>query len=148
MIHRGARETGSETDRGSITPVSIFGLVVTLALALTLSNATALLNQQRFLESVAQAIALDAAGNQLVDQQSPISITDDTSQLLLDLSVQSSLLSSRLSGAKVTSGIQNIDGSVAIKICQPPRILFMNQVVPLAIGLEGQVCASAAAIRR
>jgi hypothetical protein len=148
MMHRETCDTGSETDRGSITPLGIFGAVLTLGLALTLANASAVLTQQRFLESVAQGIALDAAGQVISQPLSPVTITDGTNELLLELSTQNSALTTRLAEARVVSGLQNIDGSVAIKICQPPRILFMNQVLVSGNGFANQVCARAAAIKK
>jgi hypothetical protein len=145
MILQVPRDTRCLSDRGSITPLGVFGAVFTLGLVLTLANSTALLNQQRFLESVAQGIALDTAGTHPL---TTIPITDETNELLDNLATQTSALTSRLAGARVVSGLQNIDGSVAIKICQPPRILFLNQAVDLGNGFGGEVCASAAAIKR
>jgi hypothetical protein len=148
MMHLETCDTGSETDRGSITPLGIFGVVLTLGLALTLANASAVLTQQRFLESVAQGLALDSAANLISKPLSPVTITDGTNELLLELATQSTALTNRLAEARVVSGLQNIDGSVVIKICQPPRILFMNQVLVLGNMFGLQVCASAAAINK
>ena len=135
-----------QEDRGSITPLAIFGIAFTIALTLVLSNATAILNQQRLLESVTQGFALDLAGDSNADLARGQSLLQEANAQLGELSTLSAELSRRLDQAKVTRADRRIDGSVALKICQPPRILFLNQT--LSVDFSSQVCATAAAIQK
>jgi hypothetical protein len=137
-----------QSDRGSITPLGIFGALFSLVLALALASATSALNQQRFLESVAQGIAMDSAATSVEKPQSPISITDKLNLVLTSLEARSADLATRLAAAKVNSGWRNIDGSVEAKICQPPRIRIANQILVLSDAMGLQVCAIAAAINK
>ena len=135
-----------QEDRGSITPLAIFGIAFTIALTLVLSNATAILNQQRLLESVAQGFALDFAGDSNADLARGQSLLQEANAQLGELSTLSAELNRRLDQAKVIFADRRIDGSVALKICQPPRILFLNQT--LSADFSSQVCATAAAIQK
>ncbi len=137
-----------QSDRGSITPLGIFGALFSLVLALALASATSALNQQRFLESVAQGIAMDSAATSLEKPQTPISITDKLNLVLMSLEARSADLATRLTDAKVNSGWRDIDGSVVAKICQPPRVLLANQILVLSDAMGLQVCAGAAAINK
>lgn len=133
-------------DRGSITPLGIFGVAFTIGLTLVLSNATAILNQQRLLESVAQGFALDLAGGSNAGLPNGPTLMNDAESRLAELSALSSEINRRLDQAHVTYADRQIDGSVTLKICQPPRILLLNQT--LSVDFAAQVCAAAAAIQK
>jgi hypothetical protein len=135
-----------QQDKGSITPLGIFGIVFTVGLTLVLSNATAILNQQRLLESVAQGFALALAGDSNAEIASGQSLTQEANAQLSELFTVNAELSHRLSQAKVAYAHRRIDGSVALKICQPPRVMVLNQT--LSVDFSAQVCASAAAIQK
>lgn len=148
MINKSKRNVRFSGDDGSIFPIAIFGVVFTLALSLTLSSATAVLNQQRFLESVAQGLALDSVASRLELPAKAVSISDLVQEKLIDISAINGDLENRLRDAELSLAQQNTDGSVVVKVCQPPRLVVANQFLILGRGLGSQVCASAAAVNK
>lgn len=123
-------------DRGSVAPIAIFGIVFVLALSLVFSNATAVLQQQRFLQSVAEGMALDLGSQIQRDIPIDIQAADDLDQLMtLDTKLRQ-----KLDQLHIKSATQSRN-RVEITLCQPAMILHALQITPTF----GEVCAAAAA---
>lgn len=119
---------GMHADRGSVLPLFLFGIALTLVGAIAVVSATGLFAQQRRLNGVSDSAALAAAAAIAADPN-------------LDLKgyVQKAL--SVLSGSEGSwvDRAEQVDDRVVVRLCQ------RNQFGITAVFSGGQICATSAA---
>jgi uncharacterized membrane protein len=121
-------------DSGSIAPLALLSLALTLTCALVVLCAGSLFQQQRTLNAMADALALTIAR----DPAKELSATDSA---LRDLQ------SAKTAGARVFSAEVDPDGVASVRICQPARVEELMVPRALSERLFGEVCAEARAGR-
>jgi hypothetical protein len=120
------------TEEGSIAPLALLSLALTLTATLIVLCAGSLFQQQRTLNALANAVALELAvqpGAESLKAQAGLA----------------ALQTEKTSNAVIRFAVRNLDDSVSVKLCQPARV--QELLVPEAIlgSAIGDVCVSARA---
>jgi uncharacterized membrane protein len=126
-------KTGNaKRDDGSIAPLGILSMALTLTCALVVLCAGSLFQQQRTLNAIADALALTIA-------RDPANEADSVNALLRELQ------SSKTANSEVSAAVIGGEGVVFIRICQPARVGELLIPKVLSERLFGAVCAEARA---
>jgi uncharacterized membrane protein len=126
-------KTGNaKRDDGSIAPLGILSMALTLTCALVVLCAGSLFQQQRTLNAIADALALTIA-------RDPANEAESVNALLRELQ------SSKTANSEVSAAVIGGEGVVFIRICQPARVGELLLPKVLSERLFGAVCAEARA---
>jgi uncharacterized membrane protein len=126
-------KTGNaKRDDGSIAPLGILSMALTLTCALVVLCAGSLFQQQRTLNAIADALALTIA-------RDPANESDSVNAALHELQ------SSKTANSEVSAAVIGGEGVVFIRICQPARVGELLIPKVLSERLFGAVCAEARA---
>lgn len=119
---------GMHADRGSVLPLFLFGIALTLVGATAVVSATGLFAQQRRLNGVSDSVALAAAAAIAADPN-----LDPASYARGALSVL------RGSAGQWVDRADQVDDRVVVRLCQ------RNQFAIATVFSGGQICATSAA---
>lgn len=138
------RSLPASSERGSIAPIGLLSMSLLLTASLVLLCASALFQQQRRLNHLADAVALSLAHQVAVDAEAaaPLQEADYQRSAAVELSA--------MAGAKLRdSWLQSLDvsesGVVGLRICQPPHLDELLLPAALAGSSLGPVCSDARA---
>ena len=131
-----------KSDSGSIAPLAILGIMLTLSISLVQLSATTLFEQQRRLNSVSDALALDLADLALDMKQN---IDGQLATQELDILNQQSG-----DGAKswVASFSKSGQNRVSVRLCQRNILLDKPFTNALGRGVLPDVCVASTAENR
>lgn len=117
-----------QEDRGSVLPLFLFGIALTLVAAASVVSATGLFAQQRRLNGVSDSVALATAAAMATDPN-------------LDLGGYARKVLSVLNGSvgQWVDRAEQVEDRVVVRLCQ------QNQFVIAAVFSGGQICATSAA---
>jgi hypothetical protein len=120
------------TEEGSIAPLALLSLALTLTATLIVLCAGSLFQQQRTLNSLANAVALELA-------------IQPVGESLKAHSALVALKSGKAHSAVVRFAVRNRDESVSVKLCQPARVQELMVPVVILGSAIGDVCVIARA---
>lgn len=131
-------------DGGSIAPIGLLSMALLLTASLVLLCASALFQQQRRLNHLADAVALSVARTVAVDGEAVSTYPHR------DYELNGAAELNAMAGAKLRdSWLESLDvsgnGVVALRICQPPHLDELLVPSALAGSFTGPVCAEARA---
>lgn len=117
-----------QEDRGSVLPLFLFGIALTLVAAAAVVSATGLFAQQRRLNSISDSVALATAAAVAADPN-------------LDLGGYSRKALTVLNGSagQWVARAEQVEDRVVVRLCQ------RNQFVIAAVFSGGQICSTSAA---
>lgn len=119
---------GMHADRGSVLPLFLFGIALTLVGATAVVSATGLFAQQRRLNGVSDSVALAAAAAIAADPNlDPAAFAREALSVL------------RGSAGQWVDRAEQVDDRVVVRLCQ------RNQLAIAAVFSGGQICATSAA---
>lgn len=120
------------SDEGSIAPLALLSLALTLTATLIVLCAGSLFQQQRTLNALANAVALELA-------------VQPGHESLKSRAALAALQTEKTRTSVVRFAVRNVDDSVSVMLCQPARV--QELLVPEAIlgSAIGDVCVIARA---